>query len=279
VIKKRSVAHSLYAIKALTRRDFFSMLNGWGLYSAATISFLASSFLANNYLKAIWSNNYQISSDPLISPLFISIIVVSFYLAIISASSISRERDHGTLEVLFYGPVDSVSFLVAKYIKDILVYLVIVVFFFIYFTVVFKITRIDFSWQLMKTIFYSILLVSCVISFSLFISSLTSKMRTSIILLIGILVAFLVIQLFHSMLLNMDEENLSTSIIFLRKGLGIISQVTRWISPFAGFMSSKKFMGIGTIQPYGMGVLYSIVYSFIFLFLSVQILERKGVRG
>jgi hypothetical protein len=145
--------------------------------------------------------------------------------------------------------------------------------------VVFKITRIDFSWQLMKTIFYSILLVSCVISFSLFISSLTSKMRTSIILLIGILVAFLVIQLFHSMLLNMYEENLSTSIIFLRKGLGIISQVTRWISPFAGFMSSKKFMGIGTIQPYGMGVLYSIVYSFIFLFLSVQILERKGVRG
>jgi len=92
------------------------------------------------------------------------------------------------------------------------------------------------------------------------------QVKSTLAMLIGILVAFLVIQLFHSMLLNMDEENLSTSVIFLRKGLGIISQVTRWISPFAGFMSSKKFMGIGTIQPYGMGVLYSIVYSFIFLF-------------
>ena len=265
--------------KALVRRDFLSTLKGWGLYLAAFLSLLASSFILKSHLGAIKENNILISSDPLNYPLFISLVIVSFYLAIISVISISREKDQGTLEVLFYGPVNSSSYLVAKYTKDMLLYLVMVCFFFVYFTAVSSLTNLAFSWSLVKAIFLSIFLVSCIVSFGLFISSLTSRMRTSIIWLVGILLAFLAIQIFHTMLVSLEEEALSSSLLYLRKTLEMVSRGTGWISPFSYLNRGMQSIAIGSMRLYGMSILYSLVYSFILLVSSVLILEAKGVRG
>jgi len=268
-----------HTIKALVRRDFLSTLKGFGLYLAAFVSLMASSFILKSHLGAIKENNILISSDPLNYPLFISLVIISFYLAIVSVVSISREKDQGTLEVLFYGPVNSFSYLVAKYIKDMLLYLVLVFFFFVYFTAVSSLTNLAFSWSLVKAIFLSIFLVSCIISFGLFISSLTSKTRTSVIWLVGILLAFLAIQVFHTMLLHLEEEALSSSLLYLRRALGMISQGIGWISPFSYLNRGMQSIDIGSMRLYGLSILYSLVYSFILLVSSVFILGARGVRG
>ena len=263
----------------LVKRDFLSALKGWGLYVAAFVSLLASSFILKSHLGAIKENNILISSDPLNYPLFISLVVISFYLAIISVISISREKDQGTLEVLFYGPVNCSSYLVAKYIKDMLLYLVMVCFFFVYFAAVSGFTNLAFSWSLVKAIFLSIFLVSCIVSFGLFISSLTSRMRTSIIWLVGILLVFLAVQIFHTMLINLEEEALSSSLLYLRMTLDMLSHGIGWISPFSYLNRGMQSIAIGSMQLYGMSILYSLVYSLVLLVSSVLILEAKGVRG
>lgn len=268
-----------HTARVLVKRDFLSALKGWGLYVAAFVSLLASSFILRSHLGAIKENNILISSDPLNYPLFISLVVISFYLAIISVISISREKDQGTLEVLFYGPVNCSSYLAAKYIKDMLLYLVMVGFFFVYFGAVSGFTNLAFSWSLVKAIFLSIFLVSCIVSFGLFISSLTSRMRTSIIWLVGILLVFLAVQIFHTMLISLEEEALSSSLLYLRKTLEMVSHGIGWISPFSYLNRGMQSIAIGSTLLYGMSILYSLIYSFVLLVFSVLILEAKGVRG
>jgi ABC-type transport system involved in multi-copper enzyme maturation permease subunit len=267
------------AINALVRRDFFSNLGGWGPYLAVCVAFLASSFLLKNYLGAIQEENILISSDPLNFPLLISLVVVSFYLAILSVVSISREKDQGTLEVLFYGPVNCASYLLAKFVADMLVYLVLLCFLILYFLSVSALTNLAFSWSLMKGVFLSISSVACVISFSLFISSLTSRMRSSIIGLMAILLVFLAIQVCHTMLLRLEQDTLSSSMITLRETLAVLSRGIEWISPFAYVHRGMQSIGIGSIRLYGMNIVYALVYAFVFLVLSVTALERKGVRA
>jgi ABC-type transport system involved in multi-copper enzyme maturation permease subunit len=212
---------SIQTIKALSKRDLYSTLRSWGIYIVAFLSFIASSFILKNYLDSIQADDILISADPLNYPLFISVIIISFYLAILSAISISREKDQGTLEVLFYGPVSCLTYILGKYIKDILTYLVMVVFFLVYFWGVSLLTNLGFSYGLLKTILVSIFSVSCIVSFGLFISCLTGKMRNSIIWLVGILALFLAIQIGQTILLGMPEENMSPVLTYLGDTLSL----------------------------------------------------------
>ena len=270
---------SIQTIKALSKRDLYSTLRSWGIYIVAFLSFIASSFILKNYLDSIQADDILISADPLNYPLFISVIIISFYLAILSAISISREKDQGTLEVLFYGPVSSFTYILGKYIKDILTYLVMVVFFLVYFWGVSLLTNLGFSYGLLKTILVSIFSVSCIVSFGLFISCLTGKMRNSIIWLVGILALFLAIQIGQTILLGMPEENMSPVLTYLGDTLSVVSQAINWISPFSYLTRGIDSVYLDNTLLYGLNILYSLAYSAILLLLSIFILKRKGVKG
>jgi len=270
---------SIQTIKALSKRDLYSALRSWGIYIVAFLSFIASSFILKNYLDSIQADDILISADPLNYPLFISVIIISFYLAILSAISISREKDQGTLEVLFYGPVSCLTYILGKYIKDILTYLVMVVFFLVYFWGVSLLTNLGFSYGLLKTILVSIFSVSCIVSFGLFISCLTGKMRNSIIWLVGILALFLAIQIGQTILLGMPEENMSPVLTYLGDTLSVVSQGINWISPFSYLTRGIDSVQLGNTLLYGLNILYSLAYSAILLLLSIFILKRKGVKG
>jgi ABC-type transport system involved in multi-copper enzyme maturation permease subunit len=262
---------SAHTIRVLTARDVLSAIKGWGPYIAATISFLVSSFLIKNYLATLKENDILISSDPLNFPLMVSLIVVSIYLAIFSTVSVSREKDQGTLEVLFYGPVSCWSFLLAKYLADILIFLFVVGFLVLYFLALTMLTNLGLSWNLVEAIVLSIFSASCVISFSMFISSFTSKTRSSIIWLVTILFILLAIEVSHSMLLRLPEESLSDLLIYLREGLRIAIMGTEWISPFSILMKGMESIGLGSFGLYALNVLHAVVYTFLFLILSKQV--------
>lgn len=270
---------SIQTIKALTKRDLYSNLRSWGIYIVAFLSFVASSFILKNYLDSIQADNILISADPLNYPLFISVVIISLYLAILSAVSISREKDQGTLEVLFYGPVSSSTYILGKYIKDILTYLVMIIFFLVYFWGVSLLTNLGFSYGLLKTILVSIFSVSCIVSFGLFISSLTGKMRNSIIWLVGILGLFLAVQLGQTVLLGMPEESMSPVLTYLGDTLSVVSQGINWISPFSYLTRGIDAVYLDSTLLYGLNILYSLVYSAVLLSLSILILKQKGVKG
>ncbi len=279
-MSKKKVFLSTKTIKVLTKRDLVSALHGWGIYVVTVISFLLSSFFLGRYLGGIREDNILISTDPLRDFLFFpSVIIISFYLTILSSVSVSRERDQGTLEILFYGPVSSLAFIIAKYLKEMLTYLIIVVFFFAYFWGVSGLTNLGFSYGLAKAIFLSIFLVSCWISFGLFISSLTSRVRNSILWVVGVFLALWALYFGQGLLLSLSTEEMPAFLSYIGGAVSFIYQAVWWISPLSYLSRGMDAVNVGSIWLYGMSILYSIIYSVVLIILSIFILKRKGVRG
>jgi len=275
----KNMSLSFHSIKVLIKREILASLYGWGFYVAIFISLFVSSFIVKNFLGGIKGDDIFISSYPLNFPLFVSVVIISLYLVIISAVSISREREQGTLEVLFYGPVSSFSFLFGKYLTDMFLYLIILGFFAIYFLGVSFLANLGFTPALIKAFFLSIFLASCMISFGLFISSITGRVRSSIVWLIGILLAFLAIWFFQSMLRGIPSEALSSWLLYLQKTLNIARHFINWISPFSYLTRGMESIRIGNVKPYLLNILYSVAYTAVLWSLSVYILKTKVARA
>jgi len=276
-MKKESL--STHSMRVLIKRELISSLYGWGVYAAMFVSLLVSSFILRNFLRGIKEENIFISSYPLNFPLFVSVVIISFYLVVVSAISISREKEQGTLEVLFYGPVSSSSFLLGKYFTDMILYIIILGFFALYFLGVSFLTNLGFTYALVKALFLSIFLASCVISFGLFISSLTGKVRSSIIWLVGILLAFLALWFLQRMFLTFPSEAFTSWLLYLRKTLSVTQHLINWISPFSYLSRGMESIRVGSMKPFLINILYSVIYSVILLVLSIYILKAKGVRA
>jgi ABC-type transport system involved in multi-copper enzyme maturation permease subunit len=268
---------SITTVKALVKRDLSVAANSWGPYVATTISFLASSLVLKNYLNGIGDNNILIASDPLNFPLYISLVVISFYIAIISAIAISSEKDQGTLEVLFYGPVNHTSYLLSKYMADMTIFILLIGLLIPYFIIVTMLTNLALSWSLLKGIGLSVFSASCIISFSLLVSTATSKMRNSVIWLVVLLGGFLSIQLTNSILLRMSVDALSPLFQYLRRTIHLINTGTEWVTPFAPLNKGIQAIVISNDQLYFGSILFALLYSLIFFAASVAVLRKKGV--
>ena len=258
------------AAKALMKRDLMAAVKSWGPYLTATISFLSSSLMLKTYLGGVGNNNILVASDPLNFPLYISLVVVSFYLAIISAVAISRERDQGTLEVLFYGPVSNTSYVFSKYLADMAIFLFLMGLLVPYFVFVSTLTNLVLSWGLVKGIVLSVFSASCIISFSLLVSTATSKMRNSVILIVALLGGFLSIQLAGGILARFNESSLTPMVQYLRVSINVMSKGIEWVTPFPP--STKVF------RPFQPAMSSSISAAY-FLHFSIHVFSGCLRRG
>lgn len=276
---KEGLFYRFNAVRVITKRELKStFFYGVGIYLAIFVSLLISSLLLKNYLEAIKDKGMLMMSDPLNYPLFIITLISSFYLAIISSISISREKDHQTMEVLFYGPIDYVSFVIAKFANDILAYLVMVLFFLAYFALISFLTNFSLSFNFAKLIILSIFLASCMISFGLFLSSLTTRIRSSIISFIGIAVGFFVVQILYKILGSTKPELLSTPLLYLRNIMEVLYVwCIQWISPFSYFDRGLEAVSLGIYGDYVISIISSLFYSIIMVLFSILILKKKGI--
>ncbi|MGQ9746704.1 MAG: ABC transporter permease [Candidatus Caldatribacteriaceae bacterium] len=269
----------IWTVKTLLKRDFFYTLYNFGYYGVLFASFLVSSFFLKNFLDASREEDILVSAFPLNYPLYLTLIIISLYLVIVSAISISREREQGTLEVLFYGPVTPSYFLWSKYLKDLFLGILTLGFTAAYFYMVSVLTNLGFTTGLVRALFMGVFLISCVVSFGIFISSLTGRIRNSIITLIAALGAFLAIQLVYNMLLGMEKESLSPSMLYLRQATAYVFHGINWVSPFAYLSRGLDSMVLENWTLYLNHILYCAIYSLIFVFLSIYIMGKKGVKA
>jgi len=266
-------------MKTLFKRDFLYSLYSLGYYVAIFASFFVSSFILKNFLDSIGEEDILVSAYPLNYPLYITLVIISLYLVMLSGVSISREREQGTLEVLFYGPVTPGSFLWGKYLKDLCLGMVALGFTTLYFYLVSVLTNIGFTMGLVKALIMSIFLISCVVSFGLFISSLTGRIRSSVLALVAILGAFLAIQFAYNALLGFEKESLSVPMLYVRQAMSYVFRGISWISPFAYLSRGLDSVVLENPLLYLANIGYALLYSLIFMFLSVYVMSKKGVKA
>ncbi|HHY99441.1 MAG TPA: ABC transporter permease subunit [Firmicutes bacterium] len=277
-MENRATSYRLRAIRALTLRELRSLFLGFGIYIVAAIALLGSSGMVSSFIGAVSDAGLQVSAEPLSMPFLLAIVAFTLYLGILATLAISRERDRGTLEVLFYGPVDSLSYVMAKFVQHVAAFVIIIIGTLIVFGLISMISGLVFTSSLIKMALLSLFFVSTAIAFGIFLSSSTSKTRNSIILFILIMLGFGLFSLLEGYVNSLRGdvpaivENARVVVAWLSRGLD-------WISPVAYLSRGVEAARIGDPKMLAQSIVGPIIYTGILLWLSVQAFDRKGVRA
>lgn len=274
-----SLSHRVHAAKVIAKRELKSTLYGTGIYITLTAIFLAASyFFVNSSVSNVLDAGVLALRNPITEPFFFSIGLAATYLGLCSALTISRERDQGTLEVLFYGPVDAVSYIASKYLHQLLAFVVVLAFATLNFFLVAQVTNFGFSSGFLWVLILSVFLTSCMVSFGILLSVSTRRMAVSVVLFLGLVLFFYGFRVAHTIVMNITGRDLPIIIVYIRMILDNLNAVVRWISPLSYFDRGMLAAYMGDTAQYLLSLLSSTVYTLILLALSVWIFKKKGVR-
>src|SRR5438034_6195918 len=99
------------------------MLYGPGMYLVVAFGMLATVPVVSSYLDAVERSRILVLADAFTLPFFVAATIAMLFLALASVATVAREKEQGTLETLFYGPVDVASYVLAKHLAQVVAYL------------------------------------------------------------------------------------------------------------------------------------------------------------
>ncbi len=270
------------AVVALQRRERRGLFFGPGLYVTIFIALIASVLLLRNHLAYAEDNGVAVMSRPLIIPFFFSIVLASTYLALVSTTSIAREREQGTLEVLFYGPIDDVAYVVGKFATPLLACAAVVLLDLLWALLFARLTNFLFSFDLILVALLALASGAAIVAFSILVSTMTRSARTAVIVFLLVAGVFAAIQGGHealSFFAPAPEANRLSPMFFLRDTLAVLNHVAEWLSPFAYLSRGIDALVVGDWMGYISMIGLAVLSTGVFLILATRMLARQGVRA
>src|SRR5690606_18810410 len=212
-----SVSHRIHAIRVATKREIRSTLHGIGLYVVLSLVFLVASYVfANTVLRNVGDAGILALPNPVTLPLIVSTGLAAAYLGLCSSLSISRDRDLGTMEVLFYGPVDAVAYVLGKYFHQLAAYGVVLAFTLVNFYGLSVVTNVGFSLEIAGIMLLSVFLTSCMVSFGIVLSAGSRRMMVSVTLFLGFVLFFLIFSLVHAWVIGAAGRDAASTMVYVR---------------------------------------------------------------
>ena len=265
-------------VGVITKREIKSTIGSLGIYAAASLAFLVANLFVRSNLRGVAENGLMVMANPLNYPLFIAVIIGATYLALTSTISVSRERDQGTLEVLFYGPVDSITYIAAKFLEQLVAFLGLIVVYIVGFFAISKLTNFGLDSSFFAMAALSILLAASTVAFGLLLSTITRSARTSVIVLLLLLTLFLASDVVAGVLNSMSAKDMSVTMVYVRVAVDMINRGLKWISPFAYLNRGIAAIGLESSKHLLSSIGASLLYTGVLLSLAVYLLNKRGVR-
>jgi len=266
----------------IQRRDLRATLYSFGPYVTLSAAIAIAATILRNYVKSVQDGGLDILSNPFAIPLFGAVVLSSIYLAIVSTTTIARERDQGTLEVLFYGPVDATAYLLGKYLAQastcVLMNIVYLAVFWLYALV----TNFAFDPGLFWAAILSVAIASAVVAVSILLSTLYRSVRGALSTLLAITLVFLGIQLGHDYAAKLTGQlarGQSNPLLLLQSILAWLDRILNWLSPFAYLERGMDALLRDNTGEYLLMLGLSLLYTAVAFGLAVWTLRRKGACG
>ncbi len=266
------------AIWTIARRDVLGMLYGPGIYVVVALGMLATLPVVRSYLDAVERNRVLVLADPFSLPFFVAATIAMLFLALASVATIARERDQGTLEVLFYGPVDHGSYVLGKHLGQVLAYLPMGLGLAALFLSYAAMTGLRLGGSFVAELALSLFTAAAVAAVGVLLSTLARGVRAGIALLGGLTVLFLAIRFGSELLSGIRVANNSSPLLFLRELAIFLDHLAGYVSPFSVFQSGVDAVVRGDGPAYLAAVLLLCLQCAALLAASVRLLGRRGVR-
>lgn len=266
------------AVQRIARQQARDTLYGWGLYATVAVAVLIASVLIYNSVRFAGESGLNIVAQPFLMPLQFAVYLALLYVTVEAALAIARPREQGSLQVLFFAPIDvpvlNVAYLLAGLIVFVMFLLLLVPALMILALVTNFVLPVALLWGLAPSVFVA----GVTISFGLFISAAAPSGRSAVLLLVAALLILLAIQGAYAALLNIPPTSrFVDALLFLRLFLSSIQGLLSWISPFhmleVVLSSSLRADWLMVLRQVGVALIGTIFW----LAASVWMLRRRGV--
>ena len=266
------------AIWTIARRDLLGMLYGPGIYVVVALGMLATLPIVAGYVDAVERTRLLILADAFTLPFFVAATIGMLFLALTSVTTIAREREGGTLEVLFYGPVDVLSYVVGKGLAHLLAFVPIVLGLAILLLVYSGMTGLRLPSAFGLELLLAVCTAAAVAALGVCLSALARGVRAGIALLGGLTVVFLAVRVASELVSALPVTNNLSPLLLLRNLVLGVDWLVGYISPFSLFQSGVDALVRQDMIGYLSMIGLAWVYTGLLLAAAVRLLARRGVR-
>ncbi len=263
----------------IARREAMASMRGFGFYVAIAVAMAAATWMLLVDLRAVEEAGILVRAEAFGAPLVVAMLILGIFLAVAATVSVVRDRNRGTLEVLFYGPVDETSYVlgtVGGMLTGFIIALPLVVAGLFLLSVM---TGFLLTPSIYAGVAVSVVPAAEIISLGVLISVCASRVRSAVLAAIG-LIAFLVgVTVAYEMVLLVPIEEASSPVIPLRDALRTLNTIVLLISPFAHLERIVDAVAAESWRRAGLDLLLSLGLSLALIAAAIAWLRRRGVHG
>ena len=115
--------HTIRTIAAQQPRD---TLFGWGIYITAAASVGIAALQIFNSVRFVGESSLNIVPQPFLLPLQAALSLAILFVAVEATLAIARPREQGSLQILFFAPIDEPMLIGGNFLAGLLVYILFV---------------------------------------------------------------------------------------------------------------------------------------------------------
>lgn len=258
-------------------REAKAVLRGMGGYVALTSALVAATWMLLIDIRALEANGLLVRADPFRSPVAVAMLVLALFLALSAAVSAARDRESGTLEVLFYGPVDEIAYILGKVGGLLVAYLAALPLLLVSLALLALMTGFVLTPMLLASLALSIVPAAEIVGFGVLLSVGTDRVRSAVLLLIGVTAVLLGVTIAYRMVLLVPVDDPSSPVLPLRDALAALDAAIRWISPFAYLERVVDGVVTGAWRTALVSLAAAVAYTAVMIGLAAYWLRRHGV--
>jgi ABC-type transport system involved in multi-copper enzyme maturation permease subunit len=204
--------------------------------------------------------------------------IAMLFLALASVATIARERDQGTLEVLFYGPVDTTSYVLAKHLAHLLAYVPIGLGLAVLLLAYSGMSGLRLPGAFVLELLLSTFTAAAVAALGVCLSTLVRGARAGIALLGALAVLFLAIRLGSEVLSGVQLSTAAGPLLLVRNLVLAVDAAVGYVSPFSTFQRGVDALVRQDLLAYGGAIVLACLQCAVLLAASVRLLGRRSVR-
>lgn len=269
----------LRAVGVLGRREFRVTMTSSLTYGVVAVAVGLAAWILSNDVALVRDNGLLVSAAPLRDPLVGSMLVVSLFLALLAVLSVARDRDQGTLEVLFYGPVDEPTYLTGKLAGLLGAYVAALPILLAAVGILSFLTRFEAGPRLIAGLALSVIPAAEVVAVGIMVSVLASRTRSSVLLFLSVVALFVVVGIGESLVSEIEIEDPSSSILPLRDALATMDSWLERLSPFTYLQQTVERADAGLWAAAGRSLLISVAGAVVAWVVALVGLRWRGVRA
>lgn len=272
----------VHAASVIRERSSQSAFRQPGIYVVTAIALLIGAVLLHGALNFTERNAVSVFVQPFFAPVLAATTLISLYLALQAAFSMARERDLGTLEVLFYGPVNAAAFILGKFLAQVWVYIGMMLMVLVWTNLLTWLLNFAFSVPLVILLATSILSAAAVIAFGLLVAAFGGRTRSTLIyfvLVVALLVGAQIADVIASDVIPTPENATQNDpLLVVRGALAAINDVLQWVSPYAQLQSAMNALVGDMFAEYLLHVGVLLAQGLLLLAAGIVIFHRRGTR-